>query len=213
MGASETQLVRYDAMVLAIAECHRVDEIKQIHDQAAALEAAARIAQNTDAERKAVEIRIRAERRAGELMKSLQRADKPNPAGVNQHQVISRSGMQPKPKSQYADTLERARIAPQTAHRWQQLAEVPTERFEAHLAAEEKPSSRAIVDSTKAKPQMSEEALWLWGRLRDYERMGMLDADPLPLIEEMTQAMRVDVRRLAPLVAALMNRCTEKEIG
>jgi len=38
-----------------------------------AARAAARVAQNTEAERKAVEIRVRAERRAGELLAEIQR--------------------------------------------------------------------------------------------------------------------------------------------
>lgn len=37
MGSS-SDLVRYDAMVFAITECHRVDEVKDIRDKALALE-------------------------------------------------------------------------------------------------------------------------------------------------------------------------------
>lgn len=194
-------LVRYDAMLHAIAECHDVDEIKQIHDQAAALEAAARVAMNTEAERKAIEIRIRAERQAGALMKSLER----KPVGRPEKNSAS--------TAEFTRTIERAGIPERTARRWQELADVPAERFEAHLATDEKPSARAIIESVKAKPKMSEEALWLWGRLRDFERMGLIDADPMPLVDEMTEAMRADVRRLAPLVSSLLTRCTEKEIA
>jgi spore cortex formation protein SpoVR/YcgB (stage V sporulation) len=68
---TETQLVRYDAMCRAIEACHSVDEVKQIRDQALALATYAQQAHNTDAERKATEIRVRAERRAGELLRSM----------------------------------------------------------------------------------------------------------------------------------------------
>ena len=67
-------LVRYDAMMHAIVECHRVDEVKEIHNQALAWEVYARQAQNLEAERKAVEIRLRAERRCGQLLKEMEKA-------------------------------------------------------------------------------------------------------------------------------------------
>ena len=71
-----TDLVRYDAMCRAIAECHSVDEVKDIRDKARALEAYANQAKNTDAERKALEIRLRAERKTGQLIKEMQEAGK-----------------------------------------------------------------------------------------------------------------------------------------
>lgn len=54
----------------------------------------------------------------------------------------------------------------------------------------------------KAKPQkvMNPKALWLWGRLKDFEREGVLSEDPSALLSEMTDPMRADVRRLLPMV-------------
>ena len=46
------------------------------------------------------------------------------------------------------------------------------------------------MQSVKAALTWSEEALWLWGRLCDFERMGMLDIDPLTLFGLMTPNMR-----------------------
>lgn len=54
-------LVRYDAMCRAIESAYAVDEVKDIRDQAIALETYARQAHNVEAERKACEIRLRAE--------------------------------------------------------------------------------------------------------------------------------------------------------
>lgn len=71
------QLVKYEAMVLAINECHNVDEVKDIRDKARALEMYARQAKNTDAERKAADVRLRAERRTGELLRDMARAEGP----------------------------------------------------------------------------------------------------------------------------------------
>jgi hypothetical protein len=60
-------------MCRAIAECHRIDEVKELRDQARALEIYAQQARNTEAEDKAREIRIRAQRRMGELLTQLPR--------------------------------------------------------------------------------------------------------------------------------------------
>ncbi|TPN69767.1 hypothetical protein FJ980_32865, partial [Mesorhizobium sp. B1-1-5] len=61
-------LVRYDAAVRALAEAKSVDEVKDLRDKAEAMRAYARQAKNKDLEADAAEIRIRAERRLGELI-------------------------------------------------------------------------------------------------------------------------------------------------
>ena len=121
-----------------------------------------------EAERQAVNIRIRAERRPGELLKDLARAETPNPKGVNQYQVTSTPVTQPKPaksnsehfgsgrasgesrgksakstpltqqSSPYAEALETTGMARQTAHQFQKLAEVPAKEFEAALYRKDK---------------------------------------------------------------------------
>jgi hypothetical protein len=51
-----------------------VDEVKDIHDRAAALECYFRQARNIEAERQCYEIRLRAERKAGELLSQMEKA-------------------------------------------------------------------------------------------------------------------------------------------
>ncbi|HMF63000.1 MAG TPA: hypothetical protein VK608_02845, partial [Edaphobacter sp.] len=63
VNAMNLGLVKYDAMVLAIEACERIDEVKSIIDKARALEVYAAQAMNTEAEAKAARIRIRAERK------------------------------------------------------------------------------------------------------------------------------------------------------
>jgi|GEM_PF-2093855 len=60
--------------------------------------------------------------------------------------------------------------------------------------------------AAKPAPQqpIPDHVLWLWGRLRDFERDGYRDRDPAALLEPMTQAMRDDVLRIAPWVADLL---------
>jgi hypothetical protein len=75
MVGTSTELVRYDAMCRAIDAAYEVDEVKDIRDEAVALEIYARQAHNVEAERRACEIRLRAERKAGALSTKLQRSN------------------------------------------------------------------------------------------------------------------------------------------
>jgi hypothetical protein len=69
-----TELVRYDSMCRAIAEAHKVDEVKDIRDKPIALEHYMRQAGNTEAEERCYEIRRRAERRAAQLYDASEKA-------------------------------------------------------------------------------------------------------------------------------------------
>ena len=72
------------------------------------------------------------------------------------------------------------------------------------LIAEPKPATgRQTVTVTVVPEQgpMSRAALWLWGRLLDFERDGILSHDQRDLQSKMTDSMKADVLRLSPLVA------------
>ena len=114
-------------MCSAIEACSRVDEAKEIRDRARAMEVYARQALNRDSERKAIEIRIRAERRAGELLKAAKDAgQRHNGRGNNRPKLDSRSSI-PTP------TLTEIGISADQSSDWQKLAEIPEAEFESAL--------------------------------------------------------------------------------
>jgi hypothetical protein len=128
------ELVLYDAMRRAIDACLAVDEVKDIRDRAMALALYSKQAQNHEAERRAVEIRVRAERKAGELLLVMAKA-----TGGKPYQEAYWS------ESPTSKTLAEMGISKDQSSEWQDLAKIPIERFEAELAAPEMPSTRGIV--------------------------------------------------------------------
>lgn len=212
------EMVLYDRMLYAIAECHRVDEVKDIRDKAMALEMYAKQASNTIAERNACDIRLRAERKVGQMLAELQRATAPNPSGLGGHtnKVVTSNDVTQQPKSEYAATLEQTGISRQTAHRYQRLAELPESTFEAALRKPEKPTTNGLVDLQKAtytpmSNKKNTEALWLWGRMRDFERDSLFEIEPQAFIEPMTDSMRADVLRLIDPIIVFFN-AIKKEV-
>lgn len=199
----------YDRMCTAIAECSRVDEAKDIRDKALALEAYYRQARNLDAEREAANVRLRAERRVGELLKDLartepaERAERAN--AVQGRSSTAETNVSPSP---YAAALAEQGMSRQAAHRFQALADIPQAEFEQVLSGPAKPSTAAILRQAHTpapSPKMPDKVLWFWGRLRDFEKDGYLAADAEVLLEPMTPAMRADVLRIAPRLAELLN--------
>lgn len=137
------EVVLYDRMVLAINQCHETDEVKQIRDQALALQHCARIAKNVEAERKAAEIRIRAERRTGELLKELEKSKGGRPPENSLHDA----------NSLFSQAKEDAGISDNQAARWQQLADIPKEQFEEALSdPDTKPSTSGLIKEEKKPP-------------------------------------------------------------
>ena len=82
-------------------------------------------------------------------------------------------------------------------------ARLPEEDFEVALGGEEKPSTNGIIAKP---PQMPATSLWLWGRLRDFERDGLLDMNSNEATELMTDAMLADVRDSIVVLPRLAQR-------
>lgn len=124
-------LVRYDAACKAVAEAKTVDEAKDLHDKSEAIRAYARQAKNRDLEIDAAEIRMRAERRVGELIKA--QKETVGLATGGEHGGRKRKDGSREEPSNARPTLADAGIDKKLSSRAQKLASVPEDRFESMI--------------------------------------------------------------------------------
>jgi hypothetical protein len=120
-----TTLVKYDAACQAVAELKSVDEAKELRDEAMAMQVYARQAENKQLEADAAAIRMRAERRLGQLMKQ-QRAT----VGLNKggRPVKPKTGFSKNPVSE-KPTLASQNVSKNLAHKARTLSAMPEPEF------------------------------------------------------------------------------------
>ncbi|MBC8722106.1 hypothetical protein F6X37_11025 [Paraburkholderia sp. 31.1] len=133
---------RYEAMCVAIAECYRTDEVKDLRDKALALQVYTRQAKNREAEQRATEIRLRAERRAGELLLKQAKAEGTRGQLVGRG-VIGGANMEPPIKDQ--PTLADQGVSKRQASDWQKIATLSEEQFEHAIRDPERSVSTASM--------------------------------------------------------------------
>lgn len=153
-------LVRYDAACHALAEAKASDEVMLIRDKADAMRAAAKIANNKQLEVDAAEIRIRAERRLGELLKEQKETVGLNAGKRGQLKGRDSSGSaKQEPPEDDRPTLAAAGIDKKLSARAQKLAAVPKAEFEQELKEwRERVSSETNRVTTRLE-QRGEEAI------------------------------------------------------
>lgn len=126
-----TQLVRYEQARTALAAVHSYDEVKDIMDQAERAAVYARQANDSDLIKYATEIRVRAQRRAGEML-----AQTPKNKGVqlNGRDESGASVVEHTDRREIA-TLSDMGITKDQSSNWQALASMTEEHFEATVEA------------------------------------------------------------------------------
>jgi N6-adenosine-specific RNA methylase IME4 len=132
---TDRQLTRYDAACRALAEARSVDEVKQIRDKAVAMQVYAKQAKDRALIEDATEIRLRAERRAGELLAEM---------GKNQGAVAGKTGRKGKPVLDTKPKLADFGVSKTQSSRWQALASIPQERFESVVVDARSKVDRAV---------------------------------------------------------------------
>jgi hypothetical protein len=141
------ELQFFDAAKAALAKAVKVDEVKKIHDMAAAKEAAAKIAKDKSLEADAVEIRMRAERRLGELMEQQKKSFGLNKGGGDQR---SKHRDSKKPGGNANATLAEAGIDKNLANRARKARNPSDEEFEATISA-----AKERVTTLPIKPEVA----------------------------------------------------------
>jgi 16S rRNA G966 N2-methylase RsmD len=135
---STPSLAKYEAAKLALAEAKAVDEVKHIRDVSVAMQAYARQAKDKQLEIDASEIRLRAERRLGEMI-AMQRETVGLAKGGQPYQS---TGSKSDPVEQ-PHTLASVGIDKHLADRARKLSSIPEEDFE-EILAEHKEAQKAV---------------------------------------------------------------------
>jgi len=112
----------------ALAKAVTVDEAKGIRDKAEALRIYAKQARHAaDMERQCAEIRLRAERRIGELLA----------------ETVQRG--RPKTSSEVMFKLRDLGITPNQSSKWQLVATLPEEEFERYVSTAREPTTAGVL--------------------------------------------------------------------
>jgi N6-adenosine-specific RNA methylase IME4 len=137
---TQTALILYDAAGRALAEAHRIDEVKGIRDKAVAMQHYARQAKDTTLITQATEIRMRAERRAGELLIEMAARKERETKGGDRKSKLQPATLIPAPK------LSDLGINKTQSSRWQAIAALDSDVFETKV---ETASKRAYDNLTR----------------------------------------------------------------
>jgi len=149
----DRELALLDRAQLAISEATTVREAKEIRDKAEALEVYARRAEyGSILQQRCSEIKLRAERRAGELLRQLDlRPGRPSNESLSSGQHHSLEGMG---------------ITRKQSSRWQRLATIPEDRFDEEV--KDGPSEAALLriarqleQPPKPEPEITPDPLHL----------------------------------------------------
>lgn len=119
-----TQLVRYEQARTALAAVHSYDEVKDIMDQAERAAVYARQANDSELIKYATEIRVRAQRRAGEMLAQTEKAPAGRPAKNRSSDTTNSPA-----------TLADMGITKDQSSNWQALASMSDAHFEATVEA------------------------------------------------------------------------------
>jgi hypothetical protein len=142
-----TALIRYDAARKALAAAHRVDEVKAIRDRAEAVRHYAKQARDLEMQNMACEIRLRAERRAGQLLLDMQK--NPGTRGAGRPRKDGSRIRWSKPSTAKTPKLEEIGITKDQSSKWQKIA----------LLVDDATFEKALVQAREKNGELNTAAL------------------------------------------------------
>ena len=149
------ELVKYEAARRALAEAKRVDEVKGIRDKAVAMQVYAKQAKDRTLIEDATEIRMRAERRAGELLREMEK-----------NKGASAGGKKDGPRGRMTEPRDRTPklsdigVTKTQSARWQRLADMDGPVFESHVEAARKKATAGLDGVHREIRQRAERAAY-----------------------------------------------------
>jgi hypothetical protein len=142
-----TALIRYDAARKAIASACRVDEVKKIRNRAEAIRTYAKLAGDLQLQNQACEIRLRAERRAGQLLLDMEK--NPGTRGTGRPRKDGTRFERSNTSTAQKPTLEEIGVTKDQSSKWQRLA----------LLVDESTFERAVVQACEKNGELTNAAL------------------------------------------------------
>jgi len=175
----ESPLARLETACRLLAEARTLDEVTAIADLAEAARVYARQARlGLEAQNDAAEIRLRAERRAGDLLAAMARHPGDRPA-TQENSLRAVRG--------YLPRLAELQITERQSSQWQQIAALPEPVFETHITTtrarrQELTTLNALKLARQHRaPSVPAPAPVLQGdQLNSYDRFDVADAADLP---------------------------------
>jgi N6-adenosine-specific RNA methylase IME4 len=191
------ELKLYDAARDALSEAVRIDEVMSIRTQAAAFAAYARQAKDTDLIEKATELRLRAERKAGQLLAAMKKSGERQSGGRPPAKVENGSGEHT--VSNDPLKLEDLGISKFQSSRWQNVAALPEKEFAERIAQTQRLATQSVemtpferAQEKKTKRAAREVELGTKQRALPNAKFGLILADPEWAYEVYSQETGMD---------------------
>jgi N6-adenosine-specific RNA methylase IME4 len=140
-------LIRYDAARAALAEARRVDEVKDIRDKAVAMQAYAKQAKDRSLIEDATEIRLRAERRAGELLREMKDRGERQTGDNRQNLRGSRVATPVTPR------LSDLGVTKSQSSKWQRFADLDNATFESRVDRAKRKAANVVDGASRRTRQ------------------------------------------------------------
>jgi hypothetical protein len=161
-AAVTQQLTLYNNVLNALEKCVEVDEVKEIHDKAIGLQAYAMQAKDPRLIQLATEVKMRAVRKIGQLMKKELKAGQRQPRGGDRKSKASKKPLMP--------TLKQLGIDKNLGHHARVAAGLSEQDFEDSVEVAKKRAADAAARIPKESTPVTVDANSLTKRLNSFEQ-------------------------------------------